>query len=222
MNSPNQKLFCLQDFLPDSLIEDMDLLDITDTSDLYESSTPKNSTSQQLSRRDIKYQVMQGLKSPKGVQNSFFGVYQPFFHQNQGFNSIMPQSENLGNCISYGSHKLYDQENIININNNIIELEDVAGMKNQGKSKRTAEFKLCKFLQSQKGSRIFQRRLKKMEVKEIDELLDTLKGHFRELLTNVYGNYFCQTLYTKATLQQRLIILDSVSLIFVMLAQKST
>jgi hypothetical protein len=90
---------------------------------------------------------------------------------------------------------------------------DDSSEENRPKKKKKNDSKLCEFLKSQKGSRIYQRKLKKMTQTELNELLSTLKENFGELLTNVYGNYFCQKLYTVSNLEQRKFILENVSCI---------
>jgi hypothetical protein len=75
---------------------------------------------------------------------------------------------------------------------------------------KKGDIKLSEFLKSQKGSRIYQRKLKKIKSEEIDFLLSTLERDFPELLTNIYSNYFCQKLYTICNVEQRRFILENV------------
>jgi hypothetical protein len=72
------------------------------------------------------------------------------------------------------------------------------------------DVKLPEFLKSQKGSRIYQRKLNKIKPEDNEELLQTLKLQFSDLLTNMYGNYFCQKLYTICNISQRCFILENV------------
>jgi hypothetical protein len=76
--------------------------------------------------------------------------------------------------------------------------------------KKMDDMKISDFLKTQKGSRIYQRKLKKMKSEEIDSLLTTIQPHFSELLINSYGNYFCQKLYTICEIKQRCFILENV------------
>ena len=75
------------------------------------------------------------------------------------------------------------------------------------------ELELHEFLKTQKGSRIYQRRLKKMNNIEIVNLIKTLNEHFSEIICNNYGNYFCQKLYSICDLECRLLILNIVNYI---------
>ncbi len=81
----------------------------------------------------------------------------------------------------------------------------------QDKSKKP-ELELSEFLKSQKGSRIYQRKLKKLTEQELTETIEILKNEISGLLINVYGNYFCQKLYTNCNTQQRRIFFENVKL----------
>ncbi len=78
------------------------------------------------------------------------------------------------------------------------------------------EIKLSEFLRCQKGSRIYQRKLKKATCEDIDEILKNLDGHLANLLTNVYGNYFCQKLYTVCNINQKIYFLENVKYILIL------
>ena len=81
-------------------------------------------------------------------------------------------------------------------------------------NKKKKEIKLSEFIKSQKGSRIYQRKVKKMSILEIDEVISELLNYIPVLLTNVYANYFCQKLFNLCNIDQKLIILDKVFNIF--------
>jgi hypothetical protein len=80
---------------------------------------------------------------------------------------------------------------------------------NEAKPKKH-EIELSEFVRCQKGSRIYQRKLKKATSNDIDDMLDSLASHLPNLLTNVYGNYFCQKLYNVCNLRQKIIFLENV------------
>ena len=86
---------------------------------------------------------------------------------------------------------------------------------NSVSEKKKKEIKLSEFIKSQKGSRIYQRKIKKMNHSEIDFIIKDIIDHFPNLLTNVYGNYFCQKLFTLCDLDQKLIILEKVFFILI-------
>ena len=74
------------------------------------------------------------------------------------------------------------------------------------------EIEISEFVRSQKGSRIYQRKLKKITKEEIDGLLTQLDGKFADILVNVYSNYFCQKLFSIASTQQKRYILENVNI----------
>ncbi len=76
-------------------------------------------------------------------------------------------------------------------------------------NKKKDEIKLSEFLKSQKGSRIYQRKIKKIKTEELEGILKALEFNYAELLISVYGNYFCQKLYTICYLKQREYILKN-------------
>ncbi len=88
-------------------------------------------------------------------------------------------------------------------------LTPVKTQSSEAKSKK-AEIELSEFVRCQKGSRIYQRKLKKATTKDIDDMLKSLASHLPNLLTNVYGNYFCQKLYSVCNMRQKIIFLENV------------
>jgi hypothetical protein len=66
------------------------------------------------------------------------------------------------------------------------------------------------YARSQKGSRILQKLLDKILPEELDIILEKIKKRFTELMTDVYGNYFCQKLIQCCSAEQRMFILKHV------------
>jgi hypothetical protein len=98
------------------------------------------------------------------------------------------------------------------LNNAINELRMRNQELSENKKKKKTDLKLSEFLKTQKGSRIYQRKVKKFTTEEIDELLEQLDGLVADLLVNVYGNYFCQKLFTTSNSQQKRYILENVNI----------
>ena len=58
--------------------------------------------------------------------------------------------------------------------------------------------------------RTMQKFINRVSPDVLDELMNLLKGKFAALLTDTYGNYFCQKLIQTATAEQRLFLLNDV------------
>jgi hypothetical protein len=67
------------------------------------------------------------------------------------------------------------------------------------------------FAKTQKGSRSLQKLLNHVEPEEINQMINISKDHFKELMTNVYGNYFCQKLIQSCSADQRISVLKNVN-----------
>lgn len=72
------------------------------------------------------------------------------------------------------------------------------------------ECELWLYASSQKGSRNLQKLLNKILPHELDIILDKIKEHFSFLMTDTYGNYFCQKLIQCCSSEQRVFILKHV------------
>lgn len=76
--------------------------------------------------------------------------------------------------------------------------------------KKEINITLWEYAITQKGSRNLQKLLNSIDSNEIDKLLDEINGHFKEVMTDVYGNYFCQKLIQSCSSEQRIYILKNV------------
>lgn len=72
------------------------------------------------------------------------------------------------------------------------------------------EDELWFYAKSQKGSRNLQKLLNKIQPNELDIILEKIKDHFYALMTDTYGNYFCQKLIQCCSSDQRVFILEHV------------
>jgi hypothetical protein len=153
---------------------------------------------------------------------SFEKSYSKFDKNEENLNSDLSISTNMSNKSS-DSIKITSRKN----SNNIKSENDVSSMLLSLKEinikasieivkfdtftdKKKKEIKLSEFIKSQKGSRIYQRKIKKMNFHEIDDVIKEILDQLPILLTNVYGNYFCQKLYTLCSNDQKLVILEKV------------
>jgi hypothetical protein len=66
------------------------------------------------------------------------------------------------------------------------------------------------YARSQKGSRNLQKLLNKIIPEDLDVILEKVKRRFAELMTDIYGNYFCQKLIQCCSAEQRMFILRNV------------
>ena len=78
---------------------------------------------------------------------------------------------------------------------------------------------LEKFICSQTGSRMLQTNLSQFSSQIIDILIEKIKPHFEKLMSDIYGNYFCQKLYSICSTEQRILILDSIKDSFVSISK---
>jgi hypothetical protein len=69
---------------------------------------------------------------------------------------------------------------------------------------------LWTYARTQKGSRNLQKLLNKIVPDELDIILEKVKGQFAELMTDIYGNYFCQKLIQCCSAEQRMFMLKHV------------
>ncbi len=86
------------------------------------------------------------------------------------------------------------------------EFEDVQDMIN------TINCEVWIYARSQKGSRNLQKLLNKISPEELDVILEKIKKKFAELMTDIYGNYFCQKLIQCCSAEQRMFILRNVKM----------
>jgi len=77
------------------------------------------------------------------------------------------------------------------------------------------------YAKTQKGSRNLQKLLNKILPDELDHILEKIKENFYELMTDTYGNYFCQKLIQCCSSEQRVFILRNVKLILYILIKLS-
>ena len=67
------------------------------------------------------------------------------------------------------------------------------------------------YAKTQRGSRNLQKLINEIQPSEIDKILEICKNNFYDLMTNVYGNYFCQKLIQCCSSEQRVFILRNVN-----------
>jgi hypothetical protein len=75
----------------------------------------------------------------------------------------------------------------------------------------TITCELWVYARTQKGSRNLQKLLNKIQPDDLDIILEKIKNNFYDLMTDIYGNYFCQKLIHCCSAEQRMFILKHVS-----------
>ena len=75
------------------------------------------------------------------------------------------------------------------------------------------------FICSQTGSRMLQNNLDNFPPHILDILIDKIKFSFQKLMSDIYGNYFCQKLYSLSSFEQRMTILENIKDIFVSISK---
>ena len=154
------------------------------------------------------------------------------------YNAINNIKEECFNDINPNNFfSLKDLENQNNINNNslfFIDKKKNNKKKNSlfqnetNKEKDIRDFKrfcdglkspLPDYICSQIGSRIMQKYLNRFPSFIITNLIEKINIYFEKIMCDVYGNYFCQKLYSICSIEQRRMILNSMKDIFINVSQ---
>ena len=137
--------------------------------------------------------------------------FQPYV-DNTNTNNNINLSQNYNN--NYNNRKIKknvkDKNSTNNFNNEIINFNIFIENLNSP---------LDEFICSQAGSRMLQNNLNNFSYQIIDLLIKKIKTYFPKLMCDIYGNYFCQKLYIKSSLKQRLLILDSIKDSFITISK---
>ena len=75
------------------------------------------------------------------------------------------------------------------------------------------------FICSQTGSRMLQNNLNNFSHHIVDILINKIKTSFKKLMSDIYGNYFCQKLYNISSFEQRILILESIKDSFISISK---
>ena len=153
------------------------------------------------------------LKKTDGMNNRYINKNNTkcnFNHNEQ--NSDLFHSPNV-NIKKNGTKK---RNNLFKTNQNL--------SKENLKEKDIKDFKLfCEGLKcslpdyicSQIGSRIMQKYLNRFPPFIITNLIEKIYMDFQKMMSDIYGNYFCQKLYNISSIEQRRMILNSIKDIFI-------
>ena len=77
------------------------------------------------------------------------------------------------------------------------------------------------YICSQIGSRIMQKYLNRFPPFIITNLIEKINIYFERIMCDVYGNYFCQKLYSISSIEQRRMILNSMKDIFINVSENA-
>ena len=146
------------------------------------------------------------------INNININKCMPSFNQNN--NNINPVfSKNLN--INYNNNKKNKKHNNQKNNNK----KRINSFNNEILNFKTFIENLNKpldiFICSQTGSRMLQNNLDNFSPQIIDILIDKIKLSFEKLMCDIYGNYFCQKLYSLSSFEQRMTILENIKDTFV-------
>jgi hypothetical protein len=78
---------------------------------------------------------------------------------------------------------------------------------------------LPEYICTQIGSRIMQKYLNRFPSFIVTNLIEKISIYFEIIMCNLYGNYFCQKLYSMSSIEQRRMILNSMKDIFINVSQ---
>ena len=140
------------------------------------------------------------------INNININKYIPSFTQNNdNINPVFLKSLNINNNIRKNK-KNNNKKRINSFNNEILNFKTF--IENLNKP-------LDIFICSQTGSRMLQNNLDNFPPHILDILIDKIKFSFQKLMSDIYGNYFCQKLYSLSSFEQRMTILENIKDIFV-------
>ena len=140
------------------------------------------------------------------INNININKYIPYFTQNNdNINPVFPKSLNINNNIRKNK-KNNNKKRINSFNNEILNFKTF--IENLNKP-------LDIFICSQTGSRMLQNNLDNFPPHILDILIVKIKFSFQKLMSDIYGNYFCQKLYSLSSFEQRMTILENIKDIFV-------
>ena len=144
------------------------------------------------------------------INNININKYIPSFTQNNdNINPVFPKSLNINNNIRKNK-KNNNKKRINSFNNEILNFKTF--IENLNKP-------LDIFICSQTGSRMLQNNLDNFPPHILDILIDKIKFSFQKLMSDIYGNYFCQKLYSLSSFEQRMTILENIKDIFVSISK---
>lgn len=148
-----------------------------------------------------------------------FNQSNTFYNNDKNF----PNNNNLENkniSSFFGNKKNNKKKNKHKNNSN----KNVNMTKENTKEKNIRDFKLfcdglkCSlsdYICSQTGSRIMQKYLNHFPSFIITNLIEMIYMNFEKIMSDIYGNYFCQKLYSISSIEQRRMILNSIKDIFI-------
>ena len=148
-----------------------------------------------------------------------FNQSNTFYNNDNNF----PNNNNLENkniSSFFGNKKNNKKKNKHKNNSN----KNVNMTKENTKEKNIRDFKLfcdglkCSlsdYICSQTGSRIMQKYLNHFPSFIITNLIEMIYMNFEKIMSDIYGNYFCQKLYSISSIEQRRMILNSIKDIFI-------
>lgn len=106
----------------------------------------------------------------------------------------------------------HSKQNKASLFNNLDKEEKGEEFKDLEELLSSIDCELWLYASSQKGSRNLQKLLNKILPHELDVILEKIKDHFAFLMTDTYGNYFCQKLIQCCSSEQRVFILKHVKI----------
>ena len=126
-------------------------------------------------------------------------------------NSPGRQSHNFNpNFAEQKKSSFHSKQNKASLFNNFEKEEKGEEFKDLEELLSAIDCELWLYASSQKGSRNLQKLLNKILSHELDVILEKIKEHFSFLMTDTYGNYFCQKLIQCCSSEQRVFILKNV------------
>ncbi|MCQ2820676.1 MAG: hypothetical protein MJ252_25705 [archaeon] len=138
------------------------------------------------------------------------------FEQSQMYKGFLGKFENMNINPNYNESNL-EMNNMNNIqpNPNYSNSKVFNSLEELMEEISSLSLTCAGYIQTQRGSREFQKILIKLAANDISKLLSEISSSLPILMNDKYGNYFCQRLIQNCSPEQRIIIIESIKNDFV-------
>ena len=159
-------------------------------------------------------------------KNTEYNIKDEFYLSSEKMNhkNLNQKNKKINPSTFYGHKKTNGKKkynlfkNNQNINKENIKEKDIRDFKRFCEGLKCS---LPEYICSQIGSRIMQKYLNRFPPFIITNLIEKIYMNFEKIMSDIYGNYFCQKLYIISTIEQRRMILNSIKDIFINVSKTS-
>jgi hypothetical protein len=157
------------------------------------------------------------------IYNTFNNINDDYINEFKSYNLLSLKDMENQNNLKNKSMLFFDKKKNNKKKNSLFQNET-------NKEKDIRDFKrfcdglkspLQDYICSQIGSRIMQKYLNRFPPFIITNLIEKINIYFEKIMCDIYGNYFCQKLYSISSIEQRRMILNSMEDIFINVSKDS-